>query len=130
MSAKLPREAYKEIFYNSTAAMLIVSTDAPAYTMLDVNNAYLNATHTTRGDIVGKSVFGVFPANPTDNVSKNIERTIFSFEQAIKTKAPHVMSNYRYDIPVPGTNEFEEHYWTTSNTPVLDENGEVMYFIH
>jgi len=130
MSVKLPREAYKDIFHNSTAAMLIVSTDAPAYTMLDVNNAYLSATHTTRDDIVGKSVFGVFPANPTDNVSKNIERTIFSFEQAIKNKAPHVMSNYRYDIPIPGTTDFEERYWTTSNTPVLDEDGIVMYFIH
>ncbi|MHB1179983.1 MAG: PAS domain-containing sensor histidine kinase, partial [Daejeonella sp.] len=77
-----------------------------------------------------KSVFGVFPANPTDEVSKNIERTIFSFEQAIKNKLPHVMSNYRYDIPIPGSTEFEERYWTTSNTPVLDKNGDVSYFIH
>jgi PAS domain S-box-containing protein len=40
------------------------------------------------------------------------------------------MSNYRYDIPIRGTDEFEERYWTTTNTPVLNENGEVIYFIH
>ncbi len=130
MSKKLPGYDYKAIFDNSPATMLIIDIDAPFYTMLDVNNAYLSATNTKREDLIGKPVFGVFPANPTDEVSKNIERTIFSFEQTIKNKVPHVMSNYRYDIPIPGTTEFEERYWTTSNTPVLDENGDVIYFIH
>ncbi|HTE12371.1 MAG TPA: PAS domain S-box protein, partial [Chitinophagaceae bacterium] len=130
MEINLPGGGHKDIFYNSLAPMLIIGTDAPAYTMLDVNNAYLSTTHTTREDLIGKSVFGVFPANPTDNISRNIERTIFSFEQAIINKAVHIMSNYRYDIPIPGTNDFEERYWTTSNTPVLDSNGAVMYFIH
>ncbi|MES3018752.1 MAG: PAS domain S-box protein [Bacteroidota bacterium] len=130
MTKKLPGEEYKEIFYNSPATMLIIDIDAPHYTMLDVNNAYLSATNTTREDLIGKPVFGVFPGNPTDNVSKNIERTIFSFEQTIKNKVPYIMSNYRYDIPIPGTDQFEERYWTTSNTPVLNEDGEVIYFIH
>lgn len=110
--------------------MLLIDTDGPHYTMLDVNNAYLKATNTKREDLIGKPVFGVFPGNPTDNMSKNIERTIFSFDQTIKNKAPHVMTNYRYDIPIPGSNEFEERYWTTTNTPVLNEDNEVMYFIH
>jgi hypothetical protein len=104
--------------------------DAPYYTILDVNEAYLNATNSTREELVGKSVFGAFPANPTDEVSKNIERTIFSFEQAIHSKKPHTMYNYRYDIPVRGTAEFEERWWTTTNTPILDQNGDVIYFIH
>ena len=110
--------------------MLIIDVDKPVYTILDVNNAYLSATNTTRENLIGKPVFGVFPGNPTDNDSKNIERTIYSFEQAIETKRPHVMSNYRYDIPIAGTTEFEERYWTTSNTPILDKEGKVKYFIH
>lgn len=126
----MPSAGHSAIFYASQSPMLIIGTDGPSYTMLDVNDAYLHATHTLREDLIGKSVFGVFPANPTDMVSKNIERTIFSFEQAIQTKHPHIMYNYRYDIPVPGTDEFEERWWTTSNTPVLDENGNVCYFIH
>ena len=130
MDLKLNSIGYKEIFYNSQLPMLIIDIDAPAYTMLDVNNAYLAATNTKREDLVGRSVFGVFPGNPTDNDSMNIERTHHSFEQAIKTKLPHTMSNYRYDIPIPGTTEFEERFWTTSNTPILDEHGEVIYFIH
>jgi PAS domain S-box-containing protein len=130
MATKIPFEGYKDIFNNTPAAILVMLTDAPSYTIIDVNDAYLTSTNTTRETLVGKSVFAAFPGNPTDEVSKNIERTIFSFEQAITHKKPHTMSNYRYDIPIRGTDEFEERYWTTTNIPILDEQGEVEYFIH
>lgn len=124
-----PNLDYAAVFKNTTFAILIVAADE-AYTMVEVNDAYLAATNTQREDLIGKSVFSVFPGNPTDDISKNIERTIYSFEQAITTKKPHTMHNYRYDIPIRGTNEFEERYWTTTNTPIMDEHGEVKYFIH
>src|SRR3981081_670355 len=130
MVAQISGEEYKNIFNCSPAAILVINTDAPIYTILDVNDAYLNATNTHRDELVGRGVFAAFPANPTDEESKNIERTIFSFEQAINTKKAHIMSNYRYDIPIRGTDKFEERYWTTTNTPVMDENGNVKYFIH
>lgn len=129
MSNQFAAIDYEVIFKKTTIAILVMAADE-AYTMLDVNDAYLAATNTTREDLIGKSVFTVFPANPTDEVSKNIEHTISSFQQAISTKRPHTMSNYRYDIPIRGTDEFEERYWTTTNTPILDENGDVKYFIH
>jgi PAS domain S-box-containing protein len=130
MVTQLPENGYRDIFYNSEATMLIISTDKPLYTIIDVNNAYLSATNSTREALIGTSVFGAFPPNPTDEESKNIERTIFSFDQAISTQKPHTMSNYRYDIPVPGTDEFEERWWTSTNTPVTDDNGNVLYLIH
>ncbi|MDB5015912.1 MAG: yycG 3 [Mucilaginibacter sp.] len=121
---------YQSVFNKSEATKLLLGIDAPSYTILDVNNAYLRATNSERETLVGHSVFGVFPTNPTDEESKNIERTIFSFEEAIRTKRPHTIYNYRYDIPIRGSNEFEERYWTTTNTPVLDENDNVKFLIH
>ena len=109
---------------------MILSAKAPEYTILDVNEAYLSITNSSREKLIGNSVFAAFPANPSDADSKNIERTIYSFEQAIQTGKPHTMSNYRYDIPISGTNEFEERYWTTSNIPITDEEGVVTCFIH
>src|SRR4051812_32355001 len=106
MTKQIPSSDYSGIFNCIQAAILIIDTDAPSYTILDVNEAYLNATNSTRESLVGKSVFAAFPANPTDEMSKNIERTIFSFEQAITTGQSHTMSNYRYDIPIRGTEEF------------------------
>lgn len=130
MNKMLPGGKYKEIFYNSPATMLIISINAPEYIILDVNNAYLLLTNTKREFLTGKSFFEVFPANPADTISRNIERSMFSFDRAIKSKVPHIMSNYRYDIPIPESTEFEERYWTTSNTPILGNKGEVLYVIH
>ncbi|WP_214070480.1 PAS domain-containing sensor histidine kinase [Mucilaginibacter sp. dw_454] len=130
MIKQLPESGFKDIFYNSEATMLIIDVDKPHYTIIDVNNAYLKATNSTRESLVGTSVFGAFPANPSDEDSKNIERTIVSFDTAINTKKPHTLNNYRYDIPVSGTDQFEERWWTTTNTPVLDNDGNVSYLIH
>ncbi len=130
MVTKLLEEEYREIFLNSPVALLIIDIDAPSYTILDANNSYLTSTNTTRESLIGQSIFAVFPVNGTDNDPTNIERTIESFEEAIKNKVPVVKSNYRYDIPIPGTSDFEERYWTMTNTPVLDENGEVIYLIN
>ena len=121
---------YHSVFNKSVATKLLLAVDAPSYTIIDVNSAYLSATNSSREALVGNSVFGAFPANPTDEESKNIERTIYSFEEAIRTKTPHTMYNYRYDIPIRGTSEFEERYWTTTNTPVLDDFGNVKFLIH
>jgi PAS domain S-box-containing protein len=130
MIPRINESAYRDIFSKSPASILILDIDSPSFTILDANDAYLQSTNTTREELIGRSVFGAFPANPTDEVSKNIERTIYSFEQAIQTRNIHTMHNYRYDIPIRGGDGFEERYWTTSNTPVLNEKGEVIYLIH
>ena len=130
MNIGKPGDEYKNIFNLTQSALLIIAPDAPLYTIIDANNAYLAATNSKREELINQSVFAAFPANPTDEVSKNIERTIYSFEQAIVTKETHTMSNYRYDIPIRGTDAFEERYWTTSNTPVLDCDGNVKFIIH
>ncbi|RYE49640.1 MAG: PAS domain-containing protein, partial [Sphingobacteriales bacterium] len=130
MNDEISQAGYINIFNNSPVAQLIMKTDAPIYTIIAVNDAYLSSTNTSREALIGQSVFAAFPGNPTDQESKNIERTKYSFEEAIRSRSPHTMSNYRYDIPIPGTNEFEERYWTTTNIPVLDEQGEVSFFIH
>jgi PAS domain S-box-containing protein len=130
MAKSIPESGYKATFNKIAAAILLIDVDAPLYTILDVNDAYLMATNSTREALVGKSVFAAFPANPSDEDAKNIKMTIDSFEAAIHTKTTHTMCDYRYDIPIRGTDQFEERYWTTSNTPVLDEFGNVSYLIH
>lgn len=130
MDNEISLAGYISIFNSSPVAKLIMKTDAPVYTIIDVNDAYLSATNSSRERLIGKSVFAAFPENPTDRESKNIELTMHSFDAAIRTGKPHTMSNYRYDIPIPGTDQFEERYWTTTNIPILNEEGEVTFFIH
>ena len=126
----ITEEGFKAIFYKSHVAQLILRADSPLFTVIDVNDAYLDLTNSTREKLIGKSVFLGFPENPTDGITKNLETTRKCFEEVIETKKPIILNKYRYDIPIPGTNEFEERYWTATNTPILNETGEVAYFIH
>ena len=126
----ISEEEFREIFYHSPIAKLIISATTADYNILDVNNAYLLATQTERSSLVGKSVFTAFPRSPIDPFSNKKEKIIFSFEQAIATKKPDILHKYRSDIAIPGTDQFMEKYWTTTNTPIMDEYGEVKMIIH
>ncbi|MEJ5963619.1 PAS domain S-box protein [Pedobacter immunditicola] len=123
-------EGYKEIFNHSPIAKLILSVATPDFTILDANNTYLQATNTKKEELIGKPVFTVFPKNTLDPESKNIEQTLLSFEQVIQTRQPHTMEKYRYDIPVPGEDQFIEKYWITVNTPIFDAKGDIQFIIH
>ena len=46
---------------------LILKSDAPRFTIVGVNQAYLNATMTLREEILNKGLFEVFPDNPDDD---------------------------------------------------------------
>lgn len=119
---------YKAIFDVSPSAKLLVEAKPSFYKILDANNAYLEATHSKREDIIGKGMFEAFPPNPNDLASK--ERTSFSLEQAILTKKTHLLKEYRYDVPSDTMDGYLECYWNTTNTPVLNDKGEILYIIH
>lgn len=123
-------EEFRNIFHVNPAAMLVVDVDDPSYTVLDANDAYLSATNGKRGELIGQPLFKVFPENEVESVSGGAEKPIDSFRKAIATGQPQRMSDYRYDILIQETGRFEERYWTTINTPVLDEHGKVKYLVH
>lgn len=119
---------YKAIFDLSPSAKLLIAPNPPLYTILDANNAYLEATHKTRPALLGKGLFEAFPPNPADPASK--ERASDSLDQALRTKKTHYLREYRYDVPLPGMDGYIECYWTTTNTPVLSADDEILYLIH
>jgi len=49
------------VFRQSRQAVIIVGTDAPRWTILDVNDAYLAVTHRRREDLLGRGLFEAFP---------------------------------------------------------------------
>src|SRR6476620_5916108 len=108
---------------------LILSPKAPEFIILDVNNAYLAVSHSTR-DIVGKPLFDVFPDNPDDPKASGVKNLTASLEQVLKTRKPHEMAIQRYDTRSPGQNNFTIRYWKPVNIPVLAKDGTVECIIH
>jgi len=121
---------YQQLFEVSPHPYLILRADS-VFTIVAVNNKYLEMTDTQRDAIVGQSIFDVFPANPEDQASTSVRDLRASLDHAVSKKQTDVMNVQKYDIPLrDGSGAFELKYWSPVNTPVLDAEGRVAYIFH
>ncbi len=123
---------FRLIFYNAPTLFLLIKPNSPEFTILDANDAYLNATVTKRFEIMNKGLFDVFPDNPSDMKADGVSNLKRSLDMVIESKKVNAMPTQKYDIQVTTESGiiFEERYWDVSNTPVLNEKNEVIYIIH
>ncbi|HMP98553.1 MAG TPA: PAS domain S-box protein [Cyclobacteriaceae bacterium] len=117
-------------FKASPLASLLLLPDAPRFTIVDVNTAYLQATASQEEDLIGKGVFEAFPDNPEDKDADGVSKLSSSLLKVIETRAAQPMATQKYDIPVRNSNRFEERYWDPLNIPVINNKQELCYIIH
>lgn len=101
-------------------------------TIVAVSDAYLEATMTERDEIVGESIFTIFPDDPSDPSPEGLSRLRASLERVKSEQRADVMGVVRHPIPRPADEDhaFEERFWSPLNTPVLGPDGEIAYIIH
>ena len=133
--ASAAREAdFRALFEAAPGAFLVLAPDPPAFTIIAVSDAYLQATMTRAENIIGRGLFDVFPDNPADPNATGEQNLRASIERVLRSGAPDTMAVQKYDIRRPArdgaTVEFEERHWSPLNTPVLGATGEVRYIIH
>jgi hypothetical protein len=91
----------------------VVLSPEQNYAIVAVTGSYLRATMTNREEILGRSLFEVFPDNPADPGATEVRKNLrASFEAVVRTGQPVVMPVQKYDIYSPraaGTG-FEERY--------------------
>jgi PAS domain S-box-containing protein len=106
---------------------LVVS---PTLVILTASDLFLEAIETTREAIVGKHIFEAFPDNPELPDADGVKNINASLQEVLRTKKPHFMNIQRYDVPdVLAPGRFITRYWEPSHTPVLGDDGEVIYII-
>lgn len=110
---------------------LFVAMDAELK-IVAVSDAYNRATMTRREDMLGKTMFEVFPDNPDDPGIDGIRNLHASLQRVLQSALPDTMAVQKYDIRKPAEEGggFEERYWTPVNSPVLAKDGRVRYIIH
>ncbi len=114
------------VFRSTPAPYLILD---PAFKIIAVNEAYLEATMTERDEIVGRHIFEVFPDNPDESGPTGVSNLRASLEAVRHELQPDSMAVQKYDIPRPD-GSFEVRYWSPRNTPVIDNHGELYAIIH
>ena len=102
---------------------------APGLHIVDINDAYARATFTGRDDVVGHSLFEIFPDNPDDALADGVSNLYTSLRTVVKTGQPHAMAVQRYDIRDP-QGQFVERHWQPINSPIHDREGILIYILH
>ena len=115
-----------DIFQALPTPCVILRPNAPHFTIVEANLAYLTIVHRTREESIGKEFFKVFPNNPYQNEMD--WRSIF--DEVIQTKKPCKVPPKKYAFPTAETTTgFDIMYLEVTNTPVLDEQGALKYII-
>ncbi len=128
----LPAHTLQELFDRAPQPQLVILPDDPAFTIAAASDAYLQLTQTTRGNLLGKSVFAAFPDNPGNPMASGVRNLRASLQRVISTQAPDRLPVQRYDVERPAEKGggFEERYWNSLNTPILGSDGKVAYIFH
>lgn len=129
--AQVHSHDFAKIFDYIPGVFIVLLPDAPRFTIIAANLARLKATMTNE-DQIGRGLFEMFPDNPNDPEASGEQNLRHSLEQVIETLKPDTMAVQKYDIPKPNSEGggFEERYWSPINTPVLDNDGKLLYIIH
>ncbi len=123
-----PSPDFRTIFEKLPGLYLILD---PSLHILAASDAYLQATLTRREEIVGRHLFDVFPDNPDDPSADSIRNTRASMNRVLQTHQPDTMVVQRHDVRNPDADGgFEVRYWSPVNSPVLNDDGTLVYIIH
>jgi len=118
---------FRLLFESAPGLFLVL---LPDLTIAAASDAYLQATLTRREKIVGRHLFDVFPDNPNDLNADGVANLRSSLERVLVQRAPDAMAMQKYDVPRHDGSGFEERYWSPSNFPVCDADGNVRYIMH
>lgn len=121
---------FRALFESAPGCYLVLSPEG--FTIVAVSEAYLDATNTTRQQLLHRGLFDVFPDDPNEPSADGTSNLRRSLERVVDTKRADAMAVQRYPIPRPAQlgGGFEERFWSPLNAPVLSRDGRVAYIIH
>ncbi len=115
---------FEPIFQHSPNPYVVM---LPDLTIVDANEAYLRMTGRRREDLVGRGMFDAFPGGPDHSEDESERQLRASFERVLKTRATDTLALIRYPIRhlTADGEVLEVRYWSATNTPLLDDDGDV-----
>ena len=120
---------FRLLFEGAPGLYLVLTPDLK---IVAVSDAYLRATMTQRAEILGRGLFDVFPDNPADPAATGVANLRASLDRVREQHVADTMAVQQYDIRRPESEGggFEERFWSPTNSPLFDGDGELVYIIH
>lgn len=100
---------------------MVVLADVPKFTIVDVNDAYLDVVRMDRNELIGKGFYEAFPNNPYNRMPpwNNL------LEKLVADGLPNQYPATKYILPPDSDGHEEIKYLIATNTPVRNEAGEI-----
>jgi PAS domain S-box-containing protein len=120
---------FRALFEAAPNIYLVLSPDL---TIVAASDACCRASRCERDEMVGRNLFDVYRGNPGDPDDVAARNTRASLARVLQFRRPDRMDVQRYDIRRPESEGggYEERYWSSVHSPVLNEAGEVRWIIH
>lgn len=120
-----PQLDFWRVFESAPAPFLIVDR---GLTVVEVNDAFLAASGVERRAMIGRNVFDACPPNTSDTFGDGRENFKESLTAVLATGRPDAMALQRHDIKA-ADGHYEERYWSSVNSPVIDRDGRLTHII-
>jgi len=122
----ISEDGFTSIFKYLPSPGIVLLPDDPDFTILAVNDAYLELYNLRKEEVIGKGYFDIFPENP--NYSLSDLRT--SFGRVLKEKKQDFfpLRGFKICNQDQGTND--TRYLEIENIPISDKAGEILYILH
>ncbi|MDO6388548.1 PAS domain-containing protein [Pontibacter sp. BT731] len=115
---------YKLIFDNTPEALVLL---APDMKIVGANKRYLEVTMRQLDSILGKHF--LLEAFPEPNVPYEKNPVRLSIEEAMRKGEKVYLDVIRYAIARPDGSGYDERCWEASHTPIMNEQGELLYVL-
>lgn len=127
-SERTVRSQFAHALHASGGLQLLLDP-GPGLHIVDVSEAYAEATLTSPTKVAGEALFNVFPDNPDQPLADGVSKLFASLRKAARTGQVNRMAVQRYDVR-DADGQFVERHWLPVNTPLFDLDGRLVYIMH
>jgi len=123
--------SYEAVFQNLPFACILLRPDYPAFTIVDVNPQFEEVMGLQKNHYINKGFFDAILVNTMDADSiLAIENLKHQMQEAVSSKRRIDHGVLKFNIQHPVTGQCKPCYWSGISTPILDQNGNVVYLLN
>ncbi|WP_051935712.1 PAS domain-containing protein [Salegentibacter sp. Hel_I_6] len=117
-----------EIFQSFPDNCLLLETDSPKFTIIEVNRSFEKASGVGKEQLLGKGIFEAFGGESLGEESIDILSA--SLENALNSGEPDHIPEIRYDLPDPETGVLIKKIFQCDNIPINNSKGRTKFILH
>ena len=116
-----------QALFNTNVPRIVLKADAPDFTIIDYNDAYMAATNTQGRDIKGKYLWEAF--KPEEAGGDGGRVLLEALMKATECNTAVHMPPFHYDIPSANESGMEKSWWQLEIVPVAGVDSKPEYLL-